>query len=281
MRFIILSDSKGKENGINVKILTKLLEETCKLTPEPDFIVLGGDNVAGSSKEELLIDQLQRLRRLIEKYQGKRLLIPVVGNHEVNNEPEDDINEKIYSMIYSDMLPDTGPQHYNRTAFYMDYEDTRLIILNAFHFGEVNRIVGNQLLWFEKAASQDIKNKIVFVHSPAFPTGAHLGHCLDLYPEDRDAFWKIAEDCNIDIVFSGHEHNYSRRKVDSKKTIYQVITGGGGEKLRNKFKNKKGVIAAPMAKYHFVIVDVDSDGIKVSAISSDGTLLDKFKIEKS
>lgn len=281
MRFIILSDSKGKENGINKKVLLKIFKETCKLSPMPEYIVLCGDSVAGSNTEDVLADQLQGLRRLIEKYHYGIPLIPVVGNHEVNNEPKDDSFEKIFSRIYYDMHPNAYLDGYNKTVFYTDYSDTRFIILNAFHFNEINRIVKKQLSWFKEVASTDIKNKIVFVHSPAFPTGAHLGHCLDSYPKDRDSFWKIVQDCNIDIVFSGHEHNYSRRKIDYKKDIYQVITGGSGEKLRDKFKDKTGVIIAPIAKYHFVLVDVDSDSIKVSAISSEGKLLDMFKIDKS
>lgn len=280
MKFVILSDSKGKENGINKKILIKLLEETCKLMPKPDLIVLCGDNIAGSNEEEILTSQLQDLRTLIETYYYGKPLIPVIGNHEVNNEPIDDRYERIFNRIYNDMLPDTYLDGYNKTVFYADYEDTRFIALNAFHFREKHRIVKEQLSWFEKVASANIKNKIVFVHSPAFPTGAHFGHCLDSYPEDRDAFWKIVQNCNIDIVFSGHEHNYSRRKIEYKRDIYQVITGGSGEKLRYKFKDKKGVITGPIAEYHFVIVDVDSSGIKVSAISSKGKLLDKFKIDK-
>lgn len=280
MRFVILSDSKGKENGINQKILIKLLKKTSKLTPEPNFIVLCGDNVAGSDVEEVLVSQLQSLRSLIEKYHYGKPLIPVIGNHEVNNEPTDDSYERIFNRIYNDMLPDTYLDGYNRTVYYTDYEDTRFIVLNAFHFGEKHKIVNKQLLWFEAVASVNIKNKIVFVHSPAFPTGAHFSHCLDSYPSDRDAFWRVVQNCNIDIVFSGHEHNYSRREIEDKKRIYQVITGGSGEKLRDKFKDKKGVITCPIAEYHFVIVDVDSDGIKVSAISSKGKLLDKFKIDK-
>lgn len=280
MRFIILSDSKGKDNGINKNILMKLLKKTCNLTPEPEFIILCGDSVAGSSKEEELTFQLQGLRNLIEKYHMGKQLIPVIGNHEVNNEPKDDRYERVFSKIYGDTLPNTYLDGYNRTVFYVDYEDTRLIILNAFHFEEINRIVKNQLSWFERVASSDIKNKIVFVHSPAFPTGAHLGHCLDTYPEDRDAFWKIVQNCNIDLVFSGHEHNYSRRKLDYRNDAYQIITGGSGEKLRHKFEDRKGVVIAPIAKYHFVIVDIISDGISVSAISYEGKVLDNFKINK-
>lgn len=280
MRFLILSDSKGKENGINKKILIKLLNESCKLTPNADFIVLGGDNVAGSNMENVLTDQLQTLRDLIEKYYAGISLIPVVGNHEVNNEPNDDRYEKIFSRIYNDMLPNTYLDGYNKTVFYVDYEDVRFIILNAFHFNEINKISKKQLSWFKEVASEDIKNKFVFVHSPAFPTGAHYGHCLDLYPQHRDAFWKIVHDCNIDIVFSGHEHNYSRRKIEYEKGTYQVITGGSGETLRDKFKDKKGILIAPIAKYHFVVVDVLTNSIEVSAISSKGNLLDKFKIDK-
>ena len=175
------------------------------------------------------------------------------------------------------MLPTTCLEDYNNTAYYVDYEDTRLIILNSFHYGELSRISEKQLIFFEATASREIKNKFVFVHSPAFPTGAHFGHCLDLYPSERESFWDIVKKNNIDIVFSGHEHNYSIRKIDS---AYQIITGGGGEKLRDKYKDKKGVLVAPIAKHHFVIVDVDEDFINVSAIGIDGKTLNKFKIDK-
>ena len=75
MRFIIFSDSKGKKNGINEKVLKEIMNETCKLDPEPEFIVMCGDTVAGSCKEEVLTFQLNRLRNLIEKYHPDKPLI--------------------------------------------------------------------------------------------------------------------------------------------------------------------------------------------------------------
>lgn len=277
MRFLIFSDSKGKENGINEKVLSKLLNESKKLNPEPNFILLGGDNVAGSSNKEIYIAQLQRLRALIDWYYPGIALLPVIGNHEVNNEPEDDSYEKIFESIYCDVLSHNCLEGYNKTVYYSDYGSTRVIVLNSFHCGELNKVAKRQLDWLQEIASKPMKNKIVIVHSPAFPTGAHMGHCLDLNQKDRDAFWNIVEKCNIDIVFSGHEHNYSRRKCGA---VYQIITGGAGEKLKDKYKDKKGVIAAPKAKYHFVAVDVEDTGIKVSAIGLEGKILDEFKIDK-
>lgn len=289
MRFVVFGDSKGKKNGINEKVLTEIMKKICKLNPAPQFIVMNGDTVAGSNREEILNFQLNRLKNIIEKYQPNIPLVPVVGNHEVNIEPVDDRFEKILNQTYSDLKPNGYLDSYNKTAYYLDFEDTRLIILNAFHYGSTHRLSENQLNWFKKIASESKRNKLVFIHSPAFPTGAHLGHCLDLYPEDRDAFWGIIDSCDVDIVFSGHEHNYSRRIIDNsfssenscyKRSITQVIAGGGGEKLRDKYKSKKGVVVAPIDTYHFLVVDIKPNYIKVFAISSKGIKLDEFEIEK-
>lgn len=290
MRFLVFADSKGKENGINEKVLRALLKETCKLTPKPQFIVMCGDTVAGSNKEEILIFQLKRLRSIIDKYYPNIPLLPVVGNHEVNIEPQDDRFERILSQIYSDLTPNDALDGYNNTVYHIDSGDTRFIILNAFHYGSTHKISKDQLNWFEEKACEPKKNKFVFIHSPAFPTGAHLGHCLDLYPDYRDAFWKIVDKYDIDMVFSGHEHNYSRRIIDSsfnssdycfKKSITQVISGGGGEKLRDKYKSKKGVVVAPINVYHVLVVDVEINYINIYAISSKGKKLDEFSIDKS
>lgn len=289
MRFLVFGDSKGKDDGINKKALKTIMNETCKLTPEVEFIVICGDSVAGSSKEIELSIQLKNLRYLIQQYHPGKLMIPVLGNHEVNITPSDDRYEKIFKQAYSDFKPTDILKDYNKTVYYIDFADTRLIVLNAFHYGAIHKIDKDQLKWFEEKASEYKKNKFVFIHSPAFPTGAHLGHCLDLYPEDRNNFWRIVDKYDIDIVFSGHEHNYSRRIIDNSfnnenisynRRVYQIITGGGGEKLRDKYLSKEGIIISPIAIYHFVVVDVEEDFIKVSAISSKGKILDEFKIDK-
>ncbi|HBM81363.1 MAG TPA: calcineurin [Clostridiaceae bacterium] len=289
MRFVIIGDSKGKEGGINKKVLARILNKTDKLYPKPEFFVMLGDSVAGSRIPEILAAQLIMLRKLIERYHPNIPIIPVAGNHEVNVTSTDGRYEKILSEIYCDFTPDGILQNYNRTVYYKDFSETRLIILNAFHYGKMHKIDKEQLDWLEQAASANKKSKIVFVHSPAFPTGAHLGHCLDLYPACRDAFWNIIDKYRIDIVFSGHEHNYSRRIVNNsfndgennfRNCVCQVITGGGGEKLKSKYKSREGVIVPPIDKYHFVVVDIIAGTIDVSAISSEGKKMDQFKIVK-
>lgn len=288
MRFIILGDSKGKDYGINEDVLRKIMYQTSKLDPQPEFIVLCGDNVAGSPDEKILATQLQGLRKLIKKYHPNITLIPVVGNHEAGGEPVDDSYEKLLNEVYSDFIPDGLLSSYNATAYYKDFGNTRLIVLNAFHYGLVHRISEEQLTWLKEITAIDMKYKMVFVHSPAFPTGAHLGHCLDSYPSFRDAFWKIIDEGHVNIVFSGHEHNYSRREISPStgyascgynRSIYQIITGGGGEKLRDKYRSKEGVVVPPINTYHFIVADIFAEGISISAISSKGKKLDVFKVK--
>ena len=75
-----------------------------------------------------------------------------------------------------------------------------------------------------------------------------------------------------------NEHNYSRRIISGKSNVNQIISGGGGEKLKSKYHSKNGVIVPPIAIYHFVVVDLNPKSIKISAINIKGKVLDKFII---
>ena len=285
MRFIVFGDSKGKNaSGINEKVLSKILRQIYTLKPQPEFFVICGDSVAGSSDEHVLIYQLTKLRTLIEEYHPNKKIYPVIGNHEVFGYPTTDKYEKVMAQFYKDLCPSGYLEGYNNTAYYVDFPNTRLIVLNSFHYGEIHCIEGEQIKWLEKCVSVDKQNKLIFVHSPAFPTGAHLGKSLDLYPKKRDMFWSVIRKSGVDIVFSGHEHNYSRRKMATdigvSASVYQIITGGAGEKLKDKFRSKDGVEVPPISQHHFVVVDVEHSGIMVTAMSSEGKIIDGFKISK-
>lgn len=286
MRFIVFGDSKGKNNGINRRVLEGILLKASELNPSPEFIIMCGDTIAGSNKENILAAQYLNLRNLIKSYFPHIPIFPVIGNHEAGHDSDSDINEKTFAQIYSDLYADHFLEGYNKTVYYVDIKDTRLIILNAFHAGMKHQIDNKQLMWFEKNASVNVKNKLVFIHTPAFPTGAHLGSSLDSNPLARDAFWTVALRNKIDIVFSGHEHNYSRRKISinlapyNKGFISQIITGGGGETLRDKYKSKEGVVAGPIAEHHFLIVDAEAYQTKVTATNLDGKKLDELIINK-
>lgn len=283
MKFIILGDSKGKENGINKKVLNRLLKSSKNFIHSPNFIVICGDSISGDKNPENLNSQFKSFKEIINKYYPNIQLIPVIGNHEVNTTPKDDKYEKIFKSFYSDMIPDNNClENYNKTVYYLEFSNIKIIVLNSFHYGEIQKISDETISWLKHITSNCDKKKLLFLHSPLFPTGAHLGHCLDLYSDSRDELLKAIEECNIDAVFCGHEHNYSRRLINTNNTnkdLYQIITGGGGETLKDKYKSKSGVIIPPIAEYHYLIGDSYGDYIKITAVNIKNKILDQFIIE--
>lgn len=287
--FVVLSDSKGKEDGMNKEILKKLLVQIKKLVVKPRFIAILGDSVAGSEDPYILRDQLLKFKALVGSNFPGVPIIPVFGNHEAGQGSISILPEKVYSSMYNELSPDEELINYNKTVYYKDFGSLRIIVLNCVHCGSRNKVPDDQLQWLEHAAGQTNKHKILLIHKPPYPTGAHLNNCLDIYPEDRDKLWSIIDECGIDIVLCGHEHNYSRKLIDASfnteshtfnRQIYQVTTGGGGEKLKDSLKSKKGVVVKPKAKYHFMLVTVSEKELYFKAISMEGKTLDDFVLSK-
>ena len=85
MNFIIFCDTKGKDNGINKKVLNNLLKSSKKYAPSPDFIVICGDSIAGSKDTNILKLQLEDFNSTINKHYPNTQLLPVIGDNEVKN----------------------------------------------------------------------------------------------------------------------------------------------------------------------------------------------------
>lgn len=286
---MVFGDSKGKENGINEKVLNRILKQIKKLNPLPDYIMHLGDLTAGSDNLNRLKDMLEGLIKIFIDVNIKSTIMPVFGNHEEGENQKDNSSEVVWGEVFKELLPDEELEGYNRTVYFKDVDNIRFIVLNSCHFSEENRISGEQLKWFKNALVAPRHFKIVFVHIPPYPTGAHLGTSLDLYPEIRDEFWSIIDENNVDIVFSGHEHNYSRRVINENlstekykytSSIYQIISGGGGEKLRDKYKSETGVFVPPIAKNHFIVIDILNKILMLKAYDIKGNIIDEFEINK-
>lgn len=143
-RFIVMADSRGNDEGINEEIFRNILGEIIDIYPQLDYIIFPGDLVSGSRKPENLRAQLQKFKDVFSDYYPIEILLPTVGNHEVSSEPEDDTREKIFAEVFSEFKADEFLEGYNRTAFYVDIGNIRLIVLNSYHPGESNEITGQQ-----------------------------------------------------------------------------------------------------------------------------------------
>ncbi len=139
----------------------------------------------------------------------------VVGNH--------DVGSILSQQIFQSVLGSPS----NKLYYSFDLIDSHFIILDTQIPGQVGGIVGEQLAWLKRdlqTYAGSIQYLFVFTHSPVFPQGHYRGHDL----ANADELHRLFTQYGVDIVFSGHEHQYY---IYQKDAIHYVVSGGGGSPI--------------------------------------------------
>ena len=277
LRFIVMADSRGTTNGMNVAAVTKTMKAIKKLKVQPSFAVVVGDLIQGSKSSKTTLLQFKSFEKLATKYYPESFFFPGVGNHEVVSGKS---GETSFAKVFNKFKGKSFLAGYNRSVYYFDKGNSRFFMLNSDHPGEIGKISNRQLAWLKKNINTNSKNNFFFFHEPAFPTGPHVGSSLDKYPAQRDKLWKIIDASNNPMVFTGHEHFYTRRHITNSKSVYQVTTGSFGAPLNSAFKDKTGVDVSPVSQYHFAVVDIYEKTIDTTVYNLNGKVIDSFKVTR-
>ncbi len=97
----------------------------------------------------------------------------------------------------------------------VDYKNARFIYLNEYvcpagtHNNSQGRVCSHILSWLDGQLTDAPPFVFVVGHEPAFPQNRHVGDSLDLYPDDRDAFWSLINSHGVYAYLCGHTHYYS------------------------------------------------------------------------
>lgn len=286
LRFVVMADSRGSNGGINTDAIKRTFESIKKTTPQPLFAVMPGDLVEGADSYSQEKSQLQDFKDKITKYYPISFFYPGFGNHEAT---ASESGEQAFEMVFSEFKANFL-EGYHKTVYYFDSGNARFYMLNSNHPAEEHIISNKQLNWIEANKDPGKKENFYFFHEPAFPTGAHVGSSLDVNKLQRDSFWEIIDHSENPMVFCGHEHNYSRRHIDSDfgetinnqvfkftKQIFQVTTGSFGAPVYTSYIDKKNVDVPPIPEYHYAIVDVNEGKIKVNVYNLNGKVIDSFE----
>ena len=283
-RFIVMGDIHG-----NLQETQTILSRVTTLSPQPRFLFLVGDIIeSGFLEYSDLTSTFRSLKSTLASFYPISSYYPGIGNHETDNTNPKSQGEKAFHDIFTEFAVNDQLANYNKTVYSVDYDNSRFIMLNSNHVGNsLNRLVDQeQRKWLVNQLTGKT-HYFIFVHTPPFPTGSHVGSSLDQNPADRDVFCQILDKANVTMIFSGHEHNYTRRHIDSAlnplyhNKIYQVITGGSGANLKNVYRSKENVDVPPVAAHHFTVVDVSGNNVTVHAYKDDGTLIDNFSVSRN
>jgi predicted phosphodiesterase len=187
-------------------------------------------------------------------------LYPVLGNHDKNGRPYFDLFD----------LPSDHEQWYAFT-----YGSVRFIALNtSASFGTES----SQYAWLvEELQSEETTSaawQIVFFHHPVFSSGVEYFAAGDM----EELFPPLFEQYGVDIVFSGHEHNYERSE---KNGVIYVVTGGGGAPLYGHAEDPLAQNPYSLVRftdYHHCVLDITPEQIIYTVLDNDGTVRDEFTL---
>ncbi len=157
----------------------------------------------------------------IEPFSKSTPLLPVLGNHERN----DDSYYKAFS------LP-TGGGDYDEEWYSFEYGDVNFVVLdsNADQIGLANFM--DQRSWLKnELKNQTEQFTVVLFHHPIYSSEYSTGADSGL----ADSWGSLFEEYGVDLVFNGHVHSYERIV---KNGVTYVVTGGGGAptgKMKSRF----------------------------------------------
>jgi 3',5'-cyclic AMP phosphodiesterase CpdA len=327
-RFSVMSDSRAALGGpganvaaSNHEILRAFFTESLKMGA--DFIIFPGDLVDGYTTQRRDLEmQLEAWKRVVEPIGHYIPIFEGMGNHEFLftrpekarlDLPSPNSTEDVFAAEF--VNPTNGPPPersdlppYLENVYSFDFGKVHFISINTNYWissspGESgNRegfIMPSQMAWMEKdlKAARDAGASFIFVftHEPGFPNGGHRGDAMywngkvKSVNEMRTQFWTLMSQYEVDVVFHGDEHNYSRLKVDSqidpafKRPIWQVTTGGCGAPYYAQDKTVPWAerVSVFSAQENFVMVDVLDDSRAVlTTFGRNGEVLDRFTVQR-
>jgi hypothetical protein len=161
---------------------------------------------------------------------------PVVGNHEA--ETPSDMQWLRAFNSGGNTLPNVvraGPTGCVETTYSFDYGDAHFIVINEYFDGASDvgtdgDVVPAQRTWLENDLISNMK-PVVFVigHEPAYPLPdeengrlRHENDSLNKYAANRDAFWALLNNYDVEAYICGHTHNYSTQVFDG---VWQIDVG--------------------------------------------------------
>jgi len=306
--FIVYGDTRGRRDGFEQQyehslIVNSAVQNIKKLekTNFPvRFVLQTGDGVAnGRIGRQWNVSYIDLINRLTQDGGVHYFLAP--GNHDVtsaatHDDPQRQIGLKNFYAANAELIPPNGsPRRMT------DYPVFSFGYGNSFFIAFDSNIAGDekQLEWIktqlEGLDRNRYRNVFVYSHHPAFSSGPHGGARTELQSGIiREKFMPLFRKHHVKVFFNGHDHffeHWVERYEDSagKHRLDHVLTGGGGAPLyayagdpdtRDYVKayaaEKVSLdrIAKPgyepgMNAYHYVLVQVDGEKIKLEVIGVD------------
>lgn len=205
-------------------------------------------------------------------------ILGACGNHEIYRADYVD-DPAHYGYLLRKYWPYTFLQESNHCYYSVDYGPVHLAVIDQYT-AEYGQNSAQRQWLLQDLGSTNKPWKIVMFHRPAWSAG-NLGkrrssrseHGDDTVIQDyyHPAFVKH----NVKAVIQGHQHYYSRCRVDG---VDYLTLGGGGAPLSTPNPDAEHLVKTT-AQYHFGRFDISGNIMKVKVVNIDGQEIDSFQKE--
>jgi acid phosphatase type 7 len=255
---------------------SRIFRAAYKKAPDADFWHFVGDLVDSGDKDEQweeLFDALGWIPRTIPV-----ILLP--GNHEYPDKRfVKGADYQLFPLWRPHFtLPENGPAGLEETAYYIDFQGVRLVMLNG------NERLEEQAKWLDGTLSASPPSwTIVAIHQPIYSTAKRRSNTAL-----QQLFIPIFDKHAVDLVLQGHDHTYSRSykiKNGAKAgphesgTVY-VISVSGPKSYPVNSADPHLMEKTGTGLQLFQVISVDPARLTYESFDATGALYDTFVLER-
>jgi hypothetical protein len=281
--FVFISDPQGSTLDHYLPI-TQISNRAYMEDPNLSFFMLGGD-IADVGGIEAQYDYFFQSYNMLSKVP----LITAIGNHDTMKANTNWTEVKNEARVYNAHFynPNNGPDFAKNSTYYFYYNNTLFVSLNT-QLDDTN--LKAQATWldnllFENEANQKSQYIVVLMHR-GIVGNYYYGNSTTA--AINNIYRPIFDKYSVDLVLSGHDHNYSRtgKMYNNTKTtdgnglgtIY-LIGGTTGPKFNNQKADSLSQFEATATNIGvYTNINISSDKITLLAKTQNGDIIDKYYI---
>jgi hypothetical protein len=244
---------------------------------QPEFFLTLGDNAYSSGTEqEFQSNFFEPMAELLTEVP----LFATLGNHEYVT----DQGQPYLDNLYLPTSPSGGERYYS-----FDWGHVHFVALDsncAIGLASPERCtLEAQRKWLETDLAESKASwKVVFFHHPPWSSGEH-GSQLKI----RREFTPLFEKYGVDLVLTGHDHNYERSQPmkgeavasSGARGIAYLVVGSGGATLRDFETSKPSWTALRNNRdYGYLDVEVEEGTLSARLLTPSGAVVDSLTLTK-
>lgn len=246
---------------------SRLLRNAYRIRPDVDFILHGGD----------LINRNDHDIEWGEWFAAGGFIHATIpsamtpGNHEYGKGP---VLSPQWRAQFN--LPENGPEGLNETAFEVNYQQLKIVALDATMMYDFKETEQASVRWLDSVLTANPRKwTVVLIHFPLYSTKSNRDN-----PDLRKVFQPVFEKHKVDLVLQGHDHAYGRGVKESGGHATVYVVSNAGPKMYEVGENKDWMVSKASMTQMFQLIRINGDKLEYDAYTAEGKRYDAFHLVK-